>query len=113
VDHGVDVVKLFKRSIKSEPFLTQAQQAEAERERRVANREPIDYSYTVFWTKQARVWDAAIRSAVMLNLETLLKSPEFKANPFDRTYRLDQLAGAHSGASLRALQKVLAALNNE
>ena len=62
-------MKLFKRSIKSEPPLTQAQQAEAEREQRVARREPIDYSYTVFWTKNARLWDAQKRSDVEQRLE--------------------------------------------
>ena len=104
-------MKLFKRTIKSEPPLTQSQQAEAERERRVAQREPIDYSYTVFWTKQARVWDASTRSSVATRLDALLKSPAFEANPFDRKYTLDGLDGAHSGASLIALQKVLAALD--
>ncbi len=106
-------MKLFKRRIKSEPPLTQAQKADAEREQRVANREPIDYSYTVFWTKTARLWDAPKRSDVEQHLEQLLKSPEFKANPFDRNYTVEDLDGAHSGASLIALQKVLAALNDE
>ncbi|MBI5564803.1 MAG: hypothetical protein HY870_07910 [Chloroflexi bacterium] len=106
-------MKLFKRTIKSDPPLTQSQQADAERERRVADREPIDYSYTVFWTKQARLWDAAARSDVAACLSNLLKSPEFQANPFDRKYTLDGVEGAHSGASLIALEKVLAALKNE
>lgn len=102
-------MKLFK----SKPRLTQSQQADAEREQRVAQREPIDFSYTVFWTKHARLWDAATRSDVATRLNNLLKSPEFKANPFERKYTLDELDGAHSGASLIALQKVLAALMNE
>jgi hypothetical protein len=106
-------MKLFKRMIKSEPPLTQSQQADAERERRVAQREPIDYSYTVFWTKNARLWDATTRSDVAARLSDLLKSPDFQANPFDRKYTLDGLEGAHSGASLIALQKVLAALRDE
>ena len=106
-------MKLFKRKIKAGPPLTQAQQADAEREQRVANREPIDYSYTVFWTKQARVWEVATRSDVAVRLDGLLTSPEFKANPFDRKYTLDGLDGAHSGASLTALHKVLIALSNE
>lgn len=106
-------MKLFKRKIKSTPPLTQSQQADAERERRVASREPIDYSYTVFWTKQARAWDAPTRSMLIQNLEALLKSPAFESNPFDRKYTLDGLDGAHSGASLIALQKVLAALRDE
>ncbi len=102
-------MKLFK----SKPVLTQSQQADAERERRVAQREPIDYSYTVFWMKNARLWDAATRSDVAARLSELLKSPEFKANPFDRNYTLGGLDGAHAGASLIALQKVLAALRDE
>jgi hypothetical protein len=106
-------MKLFKRLIKPGPPLTQSQQAEAEREQRVAQREPIDYSYTVFWTKQALVWDANTRSAVAARLSDLVKSPEFKANPFDRKYTLEGLDDAHSGASLIALKKVLAALDNE
>ena len=106
-------MKLFKRLIKSEPPLTQSQQADAEREQRVAQREPIDYSYTVFWLKHARLWDATTRSDVAARLVVLLKSPEFKANPYDRKYTLDGVEGAHAGASLIALQKVLAALLNE
>ena len=102
-------MKLFK----SKPVLTQSQQAEAEREQRVAQREPIDYSYTVFWLKHARLWDATTRSDVAARLSDLLKTPEFKANPYDRKYTLDGVEGAHAGASLLALQKVLAALVNE
>lgn len=102
-------MKLFK----SKPVLTQSQQADAEREQRVAQREPIDYSYTVFWLKHARLWDAAIRSDVAARLSELLKAPDFQANPYDRNYTLDGVEGAHSGASLIALQKVLAALDNE
>lgn len=102
-------MKLFK----SKPVLTQSQQADAEREQRVAQREPIDYSYTVFWLKHARLWDAAIRSDVAARLSDLLKTPEFKANPYDRKYTLDGVEGAHAGASLLALQKVLAALSDE
>jgi hypothetical protein len=106
-------MKLFKRTIKSGPPLTQSQQADAEREQRVANREPIGYSYTVFWTKTARLWAEQKRAEVEQRLSVLLKSPEFKANPFDRNFTLDGLDGAHSGASLMALQKVLAALNSD
>ena len=102
-------MKLFK----SKPVLTQSQQADAEREQRVAQREPIDYSYTVFWLKHARLWDATTRSDVAARLSDMLKSPEFKANPYDRKYTLDGVEGAHSGASLIALQKVLAALSDE
>ncbi|HZY41411.1 MAG TPA: hypothetical protein VFF59_05350, partial [Anaerolineae bacterium] len=86
-------MSFLKRLFKAQPPLTQSQQAEAEREQRVADREPIDYSYTVFWTKTARNWEAVRRSAVAQSLEVLLKSPEFQANPFERKYTLDDLDG--------------------
>ncbi len=106
-------MKLFKRTSNTQSSLTQSQQADVEREQRVAGREPIDYSYTVFWTKTARLWAAPKRSDVEQRLNALLKSPEFQANPFDRKYTLDGLEGAHSGASLIALEKVLKALRDE
>lgn len=106
-------MKLFKRSNKSAPPLTQAQQADVEREQRVAQREPIDYSYTVFWLKHARLWDPATRSAVAARLSELLKTPDFQSNPYERQYAVDGVEGAHSGASLMALQKVLTALSDE
>ena len=106
----------LKRRLKPQPEtpvtepLTELQKIDAARERRVAAREPIDYSYTIFWMKQARLWEADRRSAVAQRLEKLLKSPVFQANPYDRNYTLDGVEGAHSGASLKALAKVLAAL---
>lgn len=106
-------MKLFKRSAKTESPLTQAQQADAEREQRVASREPIDFSYTVFWTKTARTWDADKRSDVARQVERVLKSPEFQANSFDRKYSVDGVEGTHAGASLIALSKVLKALRDE
>lgn len=102
-------MKLFK----SKPGLTQTQQADVEREQRVAQREPVDYSYTVFWLKHARLWEAATRSAVAARLSDLLKRPDFQANPYDRKYEVEGVEGAHAGASLMALHKVLAALSKE
>lgn len=104
-------MKLLKRLFKTEPLLTQAQKSDAEREQRVADREPIDYSYTVFWTKTARTWDAEKRSDVMRQVERRLKSPEFQANAFDRKYAVDGVEGTHAGASLLTLRKVLKALH--
>ncbi|HZY45311.1 MAG TPA: hypothetical protein VFF70_11230, partial [Anaerolineae bacterium] len=95
------------------PKLTQSQAIDREREQRVSSREPIDYSYTIFWTKTARLWPLNQRSSVAKNLETLINSADFKDNPFDRHYMLDGVEGSHSGASLIALKKVLEALNNE
>ena len=103
----------LKRLFTQEPQLTQAQVIDREREQRVSSREPIDYSYAIFWTKIARLWPIDQRSSVAQNLETLINSADFKANPFDRHYTLDGVDNLHSGASLIALKKVLEALNNE
>ncbi len=96
-----------------QPPKTTSQQVDAEREQRVVARDRVDYSYTVFWTKNARLWDAAKREAVARQLAELTTSTDFDANFYQRTYTLAGLAGAHSGASLLALQKVLAALHNQ
>jgi hypothetical protein len=103
----------LKRLFTQPPELSQAQLTDRQREQRVSSREPIDYSYTIFWTKTARLWPIEQRSSVAQKLETLINSADFKANLFDRHYTLDAFDGAHSGASLIALKKVLAALANE
>ena len=92
---------------------TTAGQIDIEREQRVAARDRVDFSYTVFWTKQVRLWDAAKREAVSRYLAELTASADFDANFYQRTYTLTEVDGAHSGASLLALQKVLQALRNE
>ena len=92
---------------------TTPQQIDAEREQRVASRDRVDYSYTVFWTKNARLWDAAKREAAAQHLAKLVASAAFDANFYQRAYTLAEVAGAHSGASLLALQKVLEAFRNE
>jgi hypothetical protein len=94
------------------PPLTTPQQVDAEREQRVAARDRVDYSYAVFWTKQARLWNKAKYDTVVQQLTTLIGSPDFDANFYQRTYLLDGVADAHSGASLLALLKVLEALRN-
>ena len=95
------------------PSPTSPQKAETEREQRVAARDRVDYSYTVFWTKQARLWDKSQREGVAQQLAVLIESPDFDANFFERHYTLKQVEGSHSGASLLALQKVLRALHDE
>ena len=95
------------------PSSTTPQQIDVEREQRVASRDRVDYSYSVFWTKHARLWDVAKREAVMQQLAELIASADFDANFYQRTYTLVEVDGAHSGASLLALQKVLRALRNE
>jgi hypothetical protein len=105
--------EVLKQMFLPKTALTQSQAAEAEREERVASREPIDYSYTVYWTKTARLWHVDQRAAIAEKLAALLNSSDFQANPFDRKYSLQGIEGAHSGASLIALQKVLQALPDE
>jgi rhamnogalacturonyl hydrolase YesR len=91
---------------------TTPQQIDVEREQRVASRDRIDYSYAVFWMKNARLWEAIKREAVMQQLTELIASTNFDANFYQRTYTLAEVDGAHSGASLLALQKVLEALRD-
>ena len=85
---------------------------DAEREQRVASRDRVDYSYAVFWTKHARLWEAPQREAVAQRLAELIASSDFDANFYQRTYTLAEVDGAHSGASLLALQRVLKALHD-
>jgi rhamnogalacturonyl hydrolase YesR len=94
------------------PASTTPQQIDADREQHVASRDRVDYSYAVFWMKQARLWDAAKREAVAQQLAELIASTDFNANFYQRTYTLAEVDGAHSGASLLALQKVLKALRD-
>ena len=93
--------------------LTTQQQNDVEREQRVVARDRVDYSYSVFWMKHARLWDAAKREAVAQQVARLVTSADFDANFYQRTYTLAEVGGAHSGASLLALQKVLQALHSE
>lgn len=70
-----------------------------------------DYSYTIFWMKEARSWEGEFRRKAMQELELLLKQSDFEANQFERRYRLPAVDHSrHSGASLLALHKVLRAL---
>ncbi len=103
----------WNRLFKKESPLTTPQKVEADRGQRVASRDRVDYSYAIFWTKQARLWDKSQREAVAQRLGTLIHSPDFEANFYERHYALDGLEGSHSGASLLALQKVLQALRDE
>jgi hypothetical protein len=74
----------------------------------------IDFSYTVFWTRQARQWDQPRRASVQAALKTVLARPDFLNNAFARTYTVPGLDDqAHAGASLLALDKVLDAFHDE
>jgi hypothetical protein len=71
----------------------------------------IDYSYRVFWTKQARGWDAAQRRSILVAARPLATAPDFEPNAFARRYQVEGVEGEHSGASLLALIQVLEALD--
>jgi hypothetical protein len=74
----------------------------------------VAYSYSLYWTKQARTWDSARRAAVIEALAAVLAQPGFEANDYERRFAVPALdAQAHAGASLVALGQVLAALNAE
>lgn len=80
----------------------------------LGNAPRVDFSYTIYWTKQVRQWDAPRRAAVHAALLQTLAQPGFAANAYARRYIVPGLdEQAHSGASLIALKKVLAAFNNE
>ena len=83
---------------------------------KVSNAPRIEFSYTIYWMKLARQWDAARRAAVRDAVRQVLAQPGFEANAYERRYSvpgLDADGQAHSGASLVALKKVLAALESE
>lgn len=103
----------MKQFFKKQPTPTTPQQIDAEREQRVAARDRVDYSYTVFWIKQARLWDQSARASILQQLAAVINSPGFDANFYQRTYTLAEVDGAHSGASLLALHKVLEALKHD
>ncbi len=71
----------------------------------------VEYSYRVFWTKQARSWDAARRRSALASARTLAASGTFEPNAFERRYRVEGVDGEHSGASLLALIQVLEAFD--
>ncbi len=74
----------------------------------------VAYSYAIFWTKEARLWDAARRQAMAAAVQAVLSQPGFEPTDYERRYRVPGLdEQAHAGASLVALGKVLAALQND
>ncbi len=78
------------------------------------NEPRVEFSYAVFWVKQARAWDAARRAAVLAAVQDLMRRPDFELNDYHRRYTLPGLgASVHAGRSLAALEKVLIALEAE
>ena len=70
----------------------------------------VAYSYRIYWTRQARLWDAARRQSVSAALRGVVSAEGFEPNAFERRYRVEGVDGEHSGASLLALAQVLEAL---
>jgi hypothetical protein len=74
----------------------------------------IDFSYTVFWTKQARQWKPERRAEVLAAVQASLRQPDFQLNAYARRYAVPGLdEQMHAGASLAALEKVLIAFQAE
>lgn len=73
----------------------------------------VDWAHTIFWTKQVRQWPAVRRATVQTALRATLAQPDFSANAYQRRYTVAGLDdSAHAGASLLALEKVLAAFES-
>lgn len=77
------------------------------------NGQKIDYAYSIFWTKIAREWNTERKDLMAERVDAVIASPEFQNNPLKRVYFIEGLDEfEHAGASLLALQKVLAAFKN-
>ena len=70
----------------------------------------VEFSYTIFWTKQVRQWPPERRQQARAALKDVIARPGFEANDYERRYHVPGLGQhGHAGASLLALDKVLAA----
>jgi hypothetical protein len=67
-----------------------------------------EYSYRIFWVKQALDWDLQKRARVQAEVQTIISEDRFVANNYKRHYKLEGFRGQeHSGASLLVLNDVL------
>lgn len=74
------------------------------------NEPRIDFSYTVYWTKQARQWPPERRAKILAAVQAIVRQPDFLLNAYARRYAVPGLdEQTHAGASLAALEKVLTA----
>jgi len=87
--------------------------------RRLKGRDPgeaaqaAEFSYTIFWTREAQSWTGERREEVSRAVEAITGQPDFAGNLYLRNYRVPGLdEQAHAGASLQALLKVLRALQD-
>lgn len=71
-----------------------------------------EYSYRIFWVKQALEWDPQQRARVQAELQTIIQDDSFEANNYRRRYTLEGFSGQkHAGVSLLVLSDVLADLD--
>jgi hypothetical protein len=71
-----------------------------------------EYSYRIFWTKQALSWTGDERAQVKLEVENIMRRGDFEVNEFSRRYTLNTYGGnKHAGASLLVLHDVLSNLD--
>lgn len=74
--------------------------------------DPSAFSYTIYWTKEVRTWEAEKRRQVRETLEAEVQKPGFVPDAHARAYSVPQVDDSqHSGASLIALLKVIKAFD--
>jgi hypothetical protein len=73
-----------------------------------------EFSYAVHWAKLTREWNADRRIRVHARVIEVIRRPDFIPNEFERRYSIIEIdANKYSGASLVALEKVLASFANK
>jgi hypothetical protein len=73
-----------------------------------------EFSYAVHWAKLTREWNADRRDHVHKRVKKIISGPDFIANEFERRYSITETDETrYSGASLVALEKVLASFAKE
>ncbi|MGD8621284.1 MAG: hypothetical protein PVI81_02235 [Anaerolineales bacterium] len=67
-----------------------------------------EYSYRIFWTREALSWTIDERALIMREVEQIIRRNDFEANAYIRRYPLDTYGGKnHAGASILVLHEVL------
>jgi hypothetical protein len=71
-----------------------------------------EYSYRIFWAKQALNWSLDERGRILKELESIIDGRGFEANKYRRRFRLEAFDDRdHAGASLLELHSVLVDLD--
>lgn len=82
----------------------------ADHESQNSSPRPSEYAYTLYWARQMQDWETDRKAEIASSVEAVVSEPHFRPNEFYRVYSVPGLDdSAHSGASLVALMKVLAA----